>query len=35
MFTQDFYLMTVRIKAPDHPAFALKTENWGIPNGWI
>lgn len=35
MFTQDFYLMTVRIKAPDHPAFALKTEKWGISNGWI
>ena len=25
MFTQVFYLMTVRIKAPDHPAFAMKT----------
>lgn len=35
MFTQDFYLMTIRIKAPDHPAFAMKTEKWGIPNGRI
>ena len=35
MFTQDFYLMTIRIKVPDHPAFTVKAENWGIPNGWI
>ena len=35
MFTQDFYLMTIRIKVPDHPAFAMKTEKWGIPNGRI
>lgn len=31
MFTQDFYLMTVRIKAPDHPAFAMKRKNGGSP----
>ena len=35
MFTQDFYLMTIRIKVPDHPAFAMKTEKWGIPNSIV
>ncbi len=35
MFTQDFYLMTIRIKVPDHLAFAMKTGKWGIPNGRI
>jgi len=24
-----------QLKVPDHPAFAMKTEKWGIPNGRI
>ena len=35
MFTRNFDLMTVHTTIPCHPIFTVKTENWGIPNGWI
>ena len=35
MFTRNFDLMTIHTTLPRHLTFTVKTENWGIPNGWI
>lgn len=35
MFTRKFDLMTIHTTLPRHLTFTVKTENWGIPNGWI
>lgn len=35
MFIRNFDLMTIHTMLPRHLTFTVKTENWGIPNGWI